>query len=284
MCAAPKGQIPWNKGKKGYHLTEESLKKRKEKIGDWSGENNPNYGKRWSDEQRRIASESHIGISPSEETKKKISITLTGIKRGPQSDEHKQKNRESHLGKPSPNKGKTGEKSGVWKGGYGEVPLYDTHIYHIQPIEECRRNKEDPNILEVKCTYCGKWFVPTLETVYARRVGINCNDRNRFYCSKECKSNCPIYNQRKYPKGFKEATSREVQPELRQMRFALDNYTCQKCEQHGGSLHCHHYEGIWINPIESADLDMCVTLCVDCHMEAHEEIGCRRIDLRNKCH
>jgi hypothetical protein len=73
----------------------------------------------------------------------------------------------------------------------------------------------------------------------------------RLYCSEACKQACPIYKQLLYPKGFKAATSREVQPELRQMVLARDNYICQRCDktkdelsEEGIALHCHHLEGI----------------------------------------
>ena len=48
----------------------------------------------------------------------------------------------------------------------------------------------------------------------------------------------------KYSKDYKLETSREVQPELRQLRFKLDNYTCKICNVHKDKLkvglHCHH--------------------------------------------
>ena len=107
------------------------------------------------------------------------------------------------------------------------------------------------------------------------------NGEARFYCSQSCKSNCPIYNQKKYPKGFKKATSREVQPELRQLVFERDNWTCIKCGA-TSNLHCHHMEGIKHNPIESCDIDMCITLCKSCHKEVHKQKDCRYTDLRCK--
>lgn len=66
------------------------------------------------------------------------------------------------------------------------------------------------------------------------------------------------------------------------MVLERDSWTCQKCNKVDVELHCHHFEGIMINPIESADIDMCITLCVRCHKEAHLDIGCRYIDLSCK--
>lgn len=248
MCSAKKGSIPWNKGL--TKETNESVKKISES----------NKGK---------------GHPQDEETNKKISTSLTGIKRGPQTDDHKQKNREAHLGNPSPNKGKFGENHPTWKGGYGNIPLYETYAAQLEPIEQCRRNEQDPNILEVRCTYCGVWFIPTTACARGRVRGIDNNDRSRLYCSDKCKKECPIYRQIKNYRGQKNSGPREVQPELRQLVFARDNYTCQKCGELGGSLHCHHIDPVKNNPIESADVDNCITLCKECHKWVHKNIkGC----------
>ena len=87
-----------------------------------------------------------------------------------------------------------------------------------------------------------------------------------------------------YPKDQKPATSREVQPELRQLVFKRDNYTCQKCNTHRDNLdigiHCHHIEGILWEPLQSADMDMCITLCEDCHKEVHGIDGCGYYEMR----
>jgi 5-methylcytosine-specific restriction endonuclease McrA len=160
-----------------------------------------------------------------------------------------------------------------------DIPRYDVFAPKLQPYEECQRNIKDSNILEIKCVYCGKWFIPTAKQVSYRIQHLS-NDTGKFYCSSECKQECPIYKRVKYYKGQKGFNSREVQPELRQLVLARDDYTCQKCEQVGGSLHCHHIEGVEQNPIESADVDMCITLCKRCHKEVHSENGCRYIDLR----
>ena len=87
---------------------------------------------------------------------------------------------------------------------------------------------------------------------------------------------------RSFPRGFKKATSREVQPELRQMVLERDGWTCQRCEETEVELHCHHITGILQNPIESADMDNCITLCKKCHKEVHKKDGCKYIELRCK--
>lgn len=113
---------------------------------------------------------------------------------------------------------------------------------------------------------------------------MNTSGESRLYCSQSCKDNCPTYNQQLYPKDHKPATSREVQPELRQLVFERDNYICQKCNTHRDNLevgiHCHHKEGILWEPLQSADMDICITLCEDCHKEVHKKDGCGYYDMK----
>lgn len=68
------------------------------------------------------------------------------------------------------------------------------------------------------------------------------------------------------------------------MVFERDNYTCKKCNIHKDDLkvgiHCHHKEGILWEPLQSADIDMCITLCESCHKKVHKIDGCGYIDLK----
>ena len=72
-------------------------------------------------------------------------------------------------------KDRKGEKSSNWKGGYyiNNIPLYDKYIVDISYAETCRRNPDDNNILDIKCTYCGKWFTPSIQQVYERIRALN---------------------------------------------------------------------------------------------------------------
>ncbi len=138
---------------------------------------------------------------------------------------------------------------------------------------------------ETICTYCSKKFLPTNREIESRLGAINgtATGQNRLYCSDHYKQACPTYGQLMYPKGFKKSTSREVQPELRKLVLERDNWECQKCgkTQEESQLHCHHKEGIHHNPIESADIDMCITFCKECHKKVHTEIeGCTYQDMR----
>ena len=137
---------------------------------------------------------------------------------------------------------------------------------------------------QIRCKYCGRWMIPTISQVVNRLKGIKENDKGYIYCSEECKEECPTYGQVKYPKGFKPASSREVNPVLRQLVLARDNYTCQKCgkfqEELNVGLHCHHIIPHINSPLETNDPDNCITLCKDCHKEVHKIPGCKYHELK----
>uniref|UniRef100_A0A6M3L4D7 Nuclease associated modular domain-containing protein n=1 Tax=viral metagenome TaxID=1070528 RepID=A0A6M3L4D7_9ZZZZ len=220
-----------------------------------SGKNCPQFGKKASKEIKEKLKKSHLGKKCKEETKQKMRF-LQGKER------HSQ-----------------------WKGGVTErdIPVYNTYAPQISYADPTRRDPENEEFLQVKCAYCGKWFNPTIKSVAHRIDALNGKQggEHRLYCSNECKKLCPTYKKVKYSaeETNTKQLSREVQPELRQMVFERDEWTCIKCGA-TKSLQCHHIEGIQWNPIESADIDICVTFCVKCHGEAHKDKGCRYSDLR----
>ena len=165
---------------------------------------------------------------------------------------------------------------------------YTNHKNIINSLFLYENIKIDPqgHIL-IACTYCGYFFYPSYSQITNRKNYINGNTskENRIYCSEKCKSNCPIYGQSLYPKGYRPATSREVQPELRQMVLKRDNYTCQRCGWHKDELdvglHCHHIYPLNEDPIQSADIDTCITYCEDCHKWIHQNVtGCGYSEMR----
>jgi len=179
----------------------------------------------------------------------------------------------------------SGKNSKFWKGGVSreDKPLYNTYADRLYQYEDIRKNNS--KLLEARCTYCGRWFVPTASSVRSRIKALNSTGaENRLYCSEACKGACPVYKQILWPKGFKPATSREVQPQLRQLVFERDNHTCQKCGKtvDEAQIHCHHIDPVAKNPIESADMDSCITFCKNCHKEVHQQDGCKYHELRCK--
>ena len=168
-----------------------------------------------------------------------------------------------------------------------ELAIFDIWFLKIQKYEECRRDPKDLNLLQVKCKYCSQWMNPTNRQIGKRLNALKGNSEgdSHIHCSKACKRSCPIFNQNKYPKGFQPSTSREVQPDLRKMVLERDNWTCQRCGKNKEDdieveLHCHHIDPVVNNPIESADIDNCITLCKECHKFMHTQIpGCKLGDL-----
>ena len=174
----------------------------------------------------------------------------------------------------------------MWKGGLhtANLPRYETYNKRLFGIDETR--KDTNGVLETRCVYCNRWYVPNLQSVVdrVRFIAAKKSFESKFYCSDGCKSACPVYYQKKYPKGFKTSSSREVQPELRQLVLERDDYTCQKCNKtiDDVELHCHHITGVVQNPIESADVDNCITFCIKCHKNMHSKKGCTYNDLQCK--
>ena len=185
--------------------------------------------------------------------------------------------------------GNTAENNPNWRGGVKKLnlPLYSTYNNQIKKYyKTVKIIKNDIELLGVSCTYCGNYFVPNTSTL------LNCIQtikgtkgyfgENNLYCSENCKKACPTYGQVFYPKGFKKTTSREVQPQLRKLVLKRDDYRCQICEAtlEETQLHCHHITGVEQNPIESADIDNCITLCKKHHKQVHKLPGCGYYELR----
>ena len=101
------------------------------------------------------------------------------------------------------NEDRTGDKSYLWKGGVDKlnIPLYDTYAHQIDFCEEVRRDPDNEDWLQVRCTNCNEWFMPTLTATKNRVSATKNNGGLRFYCSDKCKHSCSIYGQKKFPKG-----------------------------------------------------------------------------------
>ena len=249
--------------------------------GKYTGEKSSFYGKHHTEESKKKISESHKGKKIKTITKEKLRDINLGKKL---SVETKLKISKANSGRKSYNK----------KSYYSRnnIPYYDTYAPQLEWCEEVRRSPRDRNILEVKCVYCGRWYIPKLWSVKSRRDSINkesVKGELRFYCSNSCKNSCPLYG--KTPEQLMKEDAirvgrlswldlgREVQAELRQLVLERDRHKCTKC----GSLenlHCHHILPVTEEPLLSADIDNCITLCEDCHKEAHKNDGCRYGQLR----
>lgn len=159
---------------------------------------------------------------------------------------------------------------------------YNTIVNQIDYAEKTKKGQEGE--LLVKCTYCGKWFAPTIVAVSHRIQVLNGKreGESRLYCSENCKQACPSYRQILYWKSKKPATSREVSAQFRQLVLKRDDYMCQRClaTTEDEELHVHHIDGATQHPFVSNDLENGITLCKPCHKWVHSQKGCRYFDLR----
>ena len=141
--------------------------------------------------------------------------------------------------------------------------------------------------VQLPCKHCSTLFIPTILQVSNRLQAIegkasSLGTEQHLYCSMSCKESCSIFYKQKYSKEQKEVyTSREVQPELRAMCLERVDFTCIRCGSQE-ELHCHHIEGVALNPILSADLDNVATLCSTCHAKVHSEAGCNFVNFKRQ--
>ena len=162
--------------------------------------------------------------------------------------------------------------------------LFATWAKHLSFADDVREN--DAGFLEVRCTYCGMWTIPTHLEAQNRAGALNGWGQRgecKIYCSANCKKACPSYRQVLKYKGQKEkGSSREISPDLRIMALERDKYTCQDCgaTNECAQLHVHHIKAAIEEPMESADLDNVVTLCKKCHRNVHMKTGCKYSQLR----
>lgn len=168
--------------------------------------------------------------------------------------------------------------------------LYDVFAHQLSYCEEVQRDPDFDysNLLMVRCSFCNDWFNPTNSQVHNRINTLNGKKYGeaKFYCSESCKKECDTYRRQTHLKSEAKSYSlmnrdATVQNEIREMVLERDGYICQKCGSKE-NLFCHHIEPLNVNPIESADIDMAIMLCSDCHEEIHSRVGCRRQDLQCK--
>jgi hypothetical protein len=243
------------------------------------------------------------GLHHSEETKKKISETKKEEYSNPENHpfygRHHTKKSKTKMSKSKKGK-KCGEENHNWNGGYRDknLPYYDTYAPQLEIYQKVKRNKEDKNVMEVKCHNhkCQKWFIPTRNSVKNRLGTINGNKgykgEQNLYCSDDCKNSCYLYG--KNPETLMHEDEwragrdpwwdepRHMQGQWRKLVLERDNYTCQKCGS-TENLKAHHIKPVKLYPLESADVDNGIILCGECHNKAHHIPGCSTGELAKLC-
>lgn len=233
-----------------------------------------------SDETKNKISQKLKGRIVSEETKKKISKVHKG----------KVVSNETKLKISNSRKGRfQGKNNPNWKGGYFSkgIPLYDNFCDIL--IESCRKNKDDKNILEVKCSFngCNKWFIPNLGDVYHRVESINSTKgmgESRLYCSDECKQKCSVFGLNYDP--FEKKKEYNIGPTDNDYKIfkiyvlERDNYKCQYCGEK--AEHVHHERPQKLEPFFALDPDYAWSVCKKCHYEKAHKDECSTGNLAKK--
>jgi hypothetical protein len=128
-----------------------------------------------------------------------------------------------------------GKNNPNWNGYRHEnIPIFSTFSKKLNIInEDNRKDPNDNNILQVKCSYCKKWYTPNIGEIEHRYYRYD-KDMSRFYCSKQCKQQCPIYGksaaqlqkQLDIQNGIIQEELRQIHPYFRQLVLEHDNFTC----------------------------------------------------------
>jgi len=172
---------------------------------------------------------------------------------------------------------------------------YNICAPQIDFIEEIRRDPNNPELIQVRCKLCKKWFNPTNQQLRDRIIAINGNHsigtENHLYCSQECKDSCPLYNikasqlitqQRLKNNNLSKDDFQRIQQEVRIYFLKIKNP--DKCELCGEKLDpkdliLHHIIPVSIDYVSEADIDNVIFVCKDCHNQTHQIDGCKTSQL-----
>ena len=122
----------------------------------------------------------------------------------------------------------------------------------------------------------GGWFTPTLSQLTERRRALEKdygNDGSYFYCSDECKGNCPLY--RLYSDPYKNTDKLYTDEEYQTFRnhvLERDNFECQFCGEKATEV--HHERPQKLEPFFSLDPDFAWSCCEKCHYEKGHKDEC----------
>lgn len=160
---------------------------------------------------------------------------------------------------------------------------FKTYAHQLTVDEECREGVRGELLVKCANHKCNKYFNPTNGQVQIRLNVLlgRASGEGKLYCSEECKTSCPVYNNRinsrKDPTSLQpiQPLAREFSREFRKMILERDANTCQLCgESNIKKLIAHHITPYKISPMEALDIDNGITLCKECHTKVHSLPGC----------
>ena len=252
-------------------------------------------GFKHSKETKNKMSKSHMGKVISLEQLEKRRKTMIGFKH---SEETKKKISKSNQGREPWNKGKTNIYSNETIQSIKttlklSIKQYKEKYPTFSKIEEMRYESNKEKIIQVHCknNLCpnskekGGWFTPTYIRFYERIRSIENpkgNQAGYFYCSDNCKNECPLYNktinqlikQDQINAGhIKEElyTSEEYQT-WRTTVLERANYLCEYCEE--PATDSHHSRPQKLEPGFVLDPDFGVACCEKCHYKYGHKDEC----------
>ncbi len=138
-------------------------------------------------------------------------------------------------------------------------------------------------VLNVKCYFCTKHFVPKYLTV-SKFLSAEDGYKN-MYCSDKCKQDCSSYNQRfdvihpdsiQYIEPDAKQKARACQSnQLKQLQVDEYGYNfCEKCSKEVEIVELHHTLPVAEYGQEAINSASHILLCVECHKELTKE--CRK--------
>ena len=163
-------------------------------------------------------------------------------------------------------------------------------------IEEMRYNPDKPGEIQVHCKNhnCANskekngWFTPNRDQFFNRVYMLENNDSYDglyFYCSKQCKQNCPLY----YSHGNLDKEKLYTLTEYKVWRKEVlkrDNFKCVGYDGHycgKKAKHAHHIYPVKTHPDLALDPDNGISLCEECHKYIHRKgTQCSNGELANK--
>lgn len=159
-------------------------------------------------------------------------------------------------------------------------------------VEEMRYNPNKLKEIQVRCKNhkCENskdkngWFTPTVGQIIERRRALehpDGNDGRYFYCSEQCKVECPLYNMKGDPMKKKEKYFTSGEYEIFRVHvLERDDYICQFCGD--PAVDVHHEKPQKIEPFFTLDPDYGWSSCEKCHYEKGHQGECSYGKLANK--